>query len=110
MLAHMGRLNGLLLHISNWNKIAKANCYRASKIIHNNFETIRHRAGMNVDVLGNSRVLNWLFKPAGTAMESNLRKFLMNPVKTLENADFQTGQTVLEVGSVTGLLPYRLHE
>lgn len=57
---------------------------------------------MNAEDLGNSRILNWLFKPAGMVMESSLREFLMNPVKTLQGADIQPGQTVLEVGSGTG--------
>ncbi len=35
-------------------------------------------------------------------MGSRLRKWLMNPVKTLQGADIQPGQTVLEVGCGTG--------
>ncbi len=57
---------------------------------------------MNTEELGNSRILNLIFKPAGAMMGSRLRKWLMNPVKTLQGADIQFGQTVLEVGCGTG--------
>jgi len=57
---------------------------------------------MKTEDLGNSRILNWLFKPAGAMMGSRLRQWLMNPVKTLRGADIQPGQTVLEVGCGTG--------
>jgi demethylmenaquinone methyltransferase/2-methoxy-6-polyprenyl-1,4-benzoquinol methylase len=57
---------------------------------------------MNTEDLGNSKILNLLFKPAGMMMGSRLRRWLMNPVKTLQGADIQPGQTVLEVGCGTG--------
>ena len=46
---------------------------------------------MNTEDLGNSKILNLLFKPAGVMMESRLRQWLMNPVKTLRGADIQPG-------------------
>lgn len=57
---------------------------------------------MNTEDLGNSKLLNLLFKPAGLAMESRLRRIFHDPVKILHGADIQPGQTVLEVGSGTG--------
>lgn len=57
---------------------------------------------MNTEDLGRSKFLNLLFKPAGWAMESGLRRLLHDPVKILQGADVQPGQTVLEVGSGTG--------
>lgn len=57
---------------------------------------------MKTEDLGNLRILNWLFKPAGVMMGSRLRGWLMNPVKTLHGAGIQPGQIVLEVGCGTG--------
>lgn len=57
---------------------------------------------MNMEDLGNSKLLNWLFKPAGRVMESRLRHRLSDPVKILQGADLRPGQTVLEVGAGTG--------
>lgn len=57
---------------------------------------------MNTEDLGKSRLLNWLFTPAGWVMESRLRRVFHDPEKTLRGADVQPGQTVLEVGSGTG--------
>ncbi|MFC1904759.1 class I SAM-dependent methyltransferase [Chloroflexota bacterium] len=57
---------------------------------------------MNTEDLGNSKILNLVYKPAGVMMGSRLRHWLINPVKTLRGADTQPGQTVLEVGCGTG--------
>ena len=57
---------------------------------------------MKTEDLGNSKVLNLLFKPAGLLMGSRVRKWLMNPTSTLKIADIQPGQTILEVGCGTG--------
>jgi demethylmenaquinone methyltransferase/2-methoxy-6-polyprenyl-1,4-benzoquinol methylase len=57
---------------------------------------------MNAEDLGNSKILNLLFKPAGMMMGSRLRGWLMNPVKTLQGAYIEPGQTILEVGCGTG--------
>ncbi len=57
---------------------------------------------MNTEDLGNSKILNLLFKPAGVMMGSKVRQWLSDPVKTLRGADIKPGQTVLEVGCGTG--------
>jgi ubiquinone/menaquinone biosynthesis C-methylase UbiE len=57
---------------------------------------------MDTEELGNSEILNLLFKPAGMMMGSKLRQTLMDPVKTLQSADIQPGQNILEVGCGTG--------
>ncbi|UCF94760.1 MAG: class I SAM-dependent methyltransferase [Desulfobacterales bacterium] len=57
---------------------------------------------MKTEDLGNSKILNLIFKPAGLLMGSRLRKWLFNPVKTLQGADVKSGETILEVGCGTG--------
>jgi len=60
------------------------------------------RRGIDTEALGNSGILNLLFKPAGALMGSRFRGWLLDPIKTLRGADIQPGQTVLEVGCGTG--------
>ncbi len=57
---------------------------------------------MKTEDLGNSKLINLIFKPAGILMGSRIRKWLMNPVKTLQIADVEPTQTILEVGCGTG--------
>lgn len=57
---------------------------------------------IDTESLGNSKVVNLLFKPAGILMGSRLRQRLMDPSKTLRIAEIQPAQTVLEVGCGTG--------
>ena len=57
---------------------------------------------MNAEGLGNSRILNAIFKPAGAIMGSRLRQWLSDPAKNLQGADLKPGQVVLEVGCGTG--------
>ena len=57
---------------------------------------------MKTEDLGNSKILNLIFKPAGALMGSNVRQWLFDPFKTLQGADIQSGQTILEVGCGTG--------
>ncbi|WP_428524629.1 class I SAM-dependent methyltransferase [Roseibium sp.] len=57
---------------------------------------------MNTEKLGKSRLMNFLARLGGIAMESRLRHLLFDPVATLRDAGLKPGQTVLEVGCGTG--------
>ena len=57
---------------------------------------------INAESLGNLRIFNWMFKPAGWMMGSGLRRWLMNPVRTLEGTYIEPGHHVLEIGCGTG--------
>lgn len=57
---------------------------------------------MKTEDLGNSKIINLIFKPTGIIMGSRHRKWLMNPIKILQIADVQPSQKILEVGCGTG--------
>lgn len=57
---------------------------------------------MKTEDLGESKIVEVIFKPAGLMMGSKLRAWLSDPVKTLQGADIKPGQKVLEVGCGTG--------
>ena len=57
---------------------------------------------MRTEDLGNSKILNLLFKPAGMLMGSKARRWLMNPIKTLQGASIQRGIVVLVPGFEDG--------
>jgi demethylmenaquinone methyltransferase/2-methoxy-6-polyprenyl-1,4-benzoquinol methylase len=57
---------------------------------------------MNTEAFANSKIVHFIFKAVGVAMESRLRYRFFGPMVTLRGADMQPGQTVLEVGCGTG--------
>ena len=57
---------------------------------------------MNIEKLGNSRIINIVSKIPIMAWDSRLRRWLFNPNKTLQGANLRAGQTVLEVGCGSG--------
>lgn len=57
---------------------------------------------MDAKAMGESKVLNLIFKPAGLLMGSKTRERFLNPIRTLQAANIKPGQTVLEVGCGTG--------
>ncbi|HAJ75972.1 MAG TPA: hypothetical protein DCM64_05910 [Gammaproteobacteria bacterium] len=57
---------------------------------------------MDIEALASSKVGKFIVKVAGAMMESRLRYRFSGPMKILQGADIQPGQTVLEVGCGTG--------
>jgi demethylmenaquinone methyltransferase/2-methoxy-6-polyprenyl-1,4-benzoquinol methylase len=57
---------------------------------------------MDIEALANTKIGNFIVKVAGAMMESRFRYRFSGPMKILRGADFQPGQTVLEVGCGTG--------
>ena len=57
---------------------------------------------MNIEEFANSKIVYLIFRVLGAAMESRFRYRFFGPMMTLQGADIQPGQTVLEVGSGTG--------
>ncbi len=54
------------------------------------------------EAMKNSKIINLIAKAAGNNMESRLRHWLYDPVKTLQGAEIRLGDTVLEVGCGSG--------
>lgn len=57
---------------------------------------------MDLERLGNSRILNVIYKFPAAVWDSGLRRWFQNPEYILQGAHLQVGQTVLEVGCGTG--------
>lgn len=57
---------------------------------------------MKAEDLGNSKILNLIFKPSGIIMGSKARQWIFDPLKILQGAEVHSGQSVLEVGCGTG--------
>ena len=57
---------------------------------------------MNTEAFANSKIVQFLFRGLGVAMESRFRYRFFEPVRILRGADIYPGQTVLEVGCGTG--------
>jgi len=57
---------------------------------------------MSIDTYANSKVAQYFFRMIGTVLDSRFRYQFFGPEKTLQGADIQSGQTVLEIGCGTG--------
>jgi demethylmenaquinone methyltransferase/2-methoxy-6-polyprenyl-1,4-benzoquinol methylase len=57
---------------------------------------------VKLEAFADSKIGKFVFKVAGAMMESRLRYRFSGPMKILQGADIQLGQTVLEVGCGTG--------
>ena len=57
---------------------------------------------MNIEALAKTKIGKFVVKVAGAMMESRLRYRFSGPMKILQGANIQPGQTVLEVGCGTG--------
>ena len=57
---------------------------------------------MNTEAFANSKIVHFIFRVIGAAMESRFRYRFFGPMTILRGADIQPGQTVLEVGCGTG--------
>lgn len=57
---------------------------------------------MDLEKLGTSRVLNFIYRFPAAIWDSRLRHWLQNPEKILRGADLDVGQTVLEIGCGSG--------
>jgi demethylmenaquinone methyltransferase/2-methoxy-6-polyprenyl-1,4-benzoquinol methylase len=57
---------------------------------------------MKTEEIANLKIIKFFTKPAGILMGNKIRKLIFNPVKTLNGADVQPGQTVLEAGCGSG--------
>jgi demethylmenaquinone methyltransferase/2-methoxy-6-polyprenyl-1,4-benzoquinol methylase len=57
---------------------------------------------MNTEAFAKSKIIQFIFRMMGAAMESRFRYRFFSPIKILQGADIRPGQTVLEVGCGTG--------
>jgi ubiquinone/menaquinone biosynthesis C-methylase UbiE len=57
---------------------------------------------VNTEAFANSKIVQFIFRVIGVAMESRFRYRFFGPMQILRGADIHPGQTVLEVGCGTG--------